>query len=353
MPIIEAFIASVTLFVKSIGASTIFQSIGAGGTIYLIPKVIKKFSEGFENARDHFLVERVIKDKYFKKAIENYLAEKLSATEMDKANVEIEAGKVKYSLYPKVRYQLKYRDFSQKKRQDDTIYFWFENDYLVIYTYTTENRMKLTINNFIDEVYKERCTPHEFMIVYQTDKGVWQSELPRPYLNITEYKINLNIQNCLVLLEENFFNQKKRSENILKGRTHTYGLCLVGPGGTLKSTTPSILASKYKMRLFNILNNPECLNDESFARLISKVPPNSIICIDEFDGFWSNTTEFNDKKGLTKKGILSALDGVVKHNNILYIVTCNSLDPFKGYKDTLFRPGRLTEIVHYSKIKDE
>lgn len=127
------------------------------------------------------------------------------------------------------------------------------------------------------------------------------------------------------------------------GIPYHLGLLFHGTPGSGKTSIIGALAGELKMNLYILSLVGEDMNDERFACLLSEIPPNSFMVLEDVDAAFAarkRKTEEGQTQaaGLTLTGILNALDGFMASEGAIVLMTTNHrelLDP------ALIRPGRV------------
>jgi ATP-dependent 26S proteasome regulatory subunit len=134
------------------------------------------------------------------------------------------------------------------------------------------------------------------------------------------------------------------------GIPYHLGMLFHGTPGSGKTSIIGALAGELKMNLYILSLAGEDMNDERFACLLSEIPPNSFMVLEDVDAakaVHKRTTDTGHTAaaGLTLTGILNALDGFMASEGSIVLMTTNHrelLDP------ALIRPGRVDFEVKFS-----
>jgi mitochondrial chaperone BCS1 len=134
------------------------------------------------------------------------------------------------------------------------------------------------------------------------------------------------------------------------GIPYHLGMLFHGIPGSGKTSIIGALAGELKMNLYILSLAGDDMNDERFACLLSEIPPNSFMVLEDVDAAFATrkrSTEEGQNKtaGLTLTGILNALDGFMASEGSIVLMTTNHrelLDP------ALIRPGRVDFEVRFS-----
>jgi BCS1 N terminal/ATPase family associated with various cellular activities (AAA) len=135
------------------------------------------------------------------------------------------------------------------------------------------------------------------------------------------------------------------------GIPYHLGMLFHGTPGSGKTSIIGALAGELKMNLYILSLAGEDMNDERFACLLSEIPPNSFMVLEDVDAAFAvrkrKTEEGQPTQtaGLTLTGILNALDGFMASEGSIVLMTTNHrelLDP------ALIRPGRVDFEVPFT-----
>jgi len=126
------------------------------------------------------------------------------------------------------------------------------------------------------------------------------------------------------------------------------GYMLHGLPGTNKSLCTEILATKYNMPVHMLNVGDKNMTDSTLINLVNRVPPRSIITIEEVDKQFLALTKAGNSF-VTMGGILTALDGPQRLNHgCIVILTSNARNFLPAAEDSaLFRQGRIDKIYHF------
>jgi chaperone BCS1 len=133
------------------------------------------------------------------------------------------------------------------------------------------------------------------------------------------------------------------------------GYLLFGPPGTGKTSLVSGLAARFGMSIYMVNLNE--FNDRSLKMAMNDVPENSVILFEDIDcmkagdrrlgmhpaGETHAPAERQDRNtptlvGVTLSGLLNVLDGFHAPENVVYMMTTNSVE---SLDPALLRPGRI------------
>ena len=111
-----------------------------------------------------------------------------------------------------------------------------------------------------------------------------------------------------------------------------------GPPGTGKSRLALDLAVALRKNVY--IANP---------RNIAAVPSNSVLLLEEIDKILMPNGDFADPNNNNIDILLQLLDGAIRPQLSLIVITCNKIEDLASNK-VLFRPGRFTKIIKFGYI---
>ena len=160
--------------------------------------------------------------------------------------------------------------------------------------------------------------------VFQNDYG-WETDIVISKRSINSVQLPQKIKENLVSDIKNFLSDdtKKRYKELEIPYTRVY--MLYGPPGTGKTTLIQALASEFNKNIANVEFDTE-VSDKIFKKILRRVPPDTIICIEDIDCLFEDRKSMDcAKNSLTFSGILNALDGITKLDDKIIIITTNHL----------------------------
>jgi chaperone BCS1 len=113
---------------------------------------------------------------------------------------------------------------------------------------------------------------------------------------------------------------------------------LKGSPGNGKTSIVKALASELKMNIYLLILSDPDMTDNRINDLLSKVPPRSILLLEDIDCAFNFRVRSNGKEsGLTFAGLLNALDGVATPEGWIIFMTTNHPEKLD---EALIRKGR-------------
>lgn len=138
----------------------------------------------------------------------------------------------------------------------------------------------------------------------------------------------------IVAMIEDF--QQKEEWYFERGIPWRLGMLLFGPPGSGKSSTVLAVASHFGLDIAMLNLNGFGSNDEQLRRMMSKLPPNTIVLLEDVDCLGIGRKSQKGEK-ISFSGFLNAIDGVAASEGRILFMTTNHIEKLD---DALIRPGR-------------
>lgn len=125
------------------------------------------------------------------------------------------------------------------------------------------------------------------------------------------------------------------------------GYMIHGQPGTNKSLCTEIVATRHRMSVYMLNIGDKNMTDSMLVNLVNRVPPRSIITIEEVDKQVLALKSGNSY--VTLGGILTALDGPQRLPHGCIVIFTSNARNFLPENDekALFRKGRIDKIFHF------
>jgi hypothetical protein len=213
---------------------------------------------------------------------------------------------------------------------------------------TTTAKRNEAFRNYIIQVYKNYCSSCKMVILYTSNGDRWSFPIIREPRNFD--KFSLTPEMTTLLADVQSFKDSEQS-CLETGIPFRRGYLLFGPPGTGKSTCMEIIAKRYNMGIYLLNLNAKEMSDAILINLISRVPPNSIICIEEVDK-QLDTLQKNPSVHVSIGGILTALDGPQRLSHGSIVVMASNRKQFLKPEDeaALVRPGRIDSVFAFTTL---
>ncbi|KAJ4305362.1 Complex III assembly protein translocase and chaperone [Kalmusia sp. IMI 367209] len=138
-----------------------------------------------------------------------------------------------------------------------------------------------------------------------------------------------------------------------RGIPYRRGYLLYGPPGTGKSSFIQALAGHLDFNIAILNVSERGLTDDRLSHLLSKVPPRTIVLLEDVDVAFANRKkrEADGYSGanVTFSGLLNALDGVASGEERIIFLTTNYVERLD---EALIRPGRVDMTVRLGEATE-
>ena len=123
-----------------------------------------------------------------------------------------------------------------------------------------------------------------------------------------------------------------------RGIPYRRGYLLHGKPGNGKSSLVIALASALQFDICCLNLSASSLDDERLMQLVSSLPRQSILLIEDIDCIFQQRKKTDDRESITFSGLLNAIDGVMASEGRILFMTTNHIDTLDP---ALIRPGRV------------
>jgi AAA+ superfamily predicted ATPase len=214
-----------------------------------------------------------------------------------------------------------------------------------------------TLNTFIKESEEIYHNDHYFekdsiSIWTPTNYGYWDFYTNLQMRNIESVMLDKNVKEDIINDIDIFKNNSKLYDKY--GMPYKRVYCIYGPPGTGKSSLIFSIASKLNKNIA-MLNFGSGITDESFIKLMSNLPLNSILLLEDIDALFVDRKSSSDSGTgfLSFSTLLNILDGNLRVNGLLTFMTTNYANKLDS---ALLRKGRIDykiKIDYISKYQIE
>lgn len=204
--------------------------------------------------------------------------------------------------------------------------------------------------DMLNHIYDEFSRSSSGVMVYNSFHGLWSScrKINKRPLNTVTLPGDI-VKNIVSDISDFLESEEKYNR---KGEGWHRGYLFHGVPGSGKTSLALAIASELKMPIYNLWLS-SCYGDNYLMDLVSKVPPRSIILMEDVDCVMptrethqSNPTPRN----LTLTAVLNVLDGICSSNGCVVIMTTNhkeNLDP------AVLRSGRVDVSIEFSNATEQ
>jgi hypothetical protein len=124
------------------------------------------------------------------------------------------------------------------------------------------------------------------------------------------------------------------------GHPYKRNYLFFGPPGNGKTSLISAIASQYNLDIY-LMSFSVNITDEIFKKLISSLPINGLLVIEDIDGLFDE----KEKKQVSISTVLNIMDGLAKKNRLMTIMTTNYYDRLS---EAFKRAGRVDMSVEFN-----
>lgn len=210
---------------------------------------------------------------------------------------------------------------------------------------------QVDLKKYTTDIYKKHCAPSEMIMTFTSQKDKWSFPIIRRPTKFLETNMTSEMTKVLDDITKFKENEPAYQE---KGIPYRRGYLFFGIPGSGKTTVIELAAKKHNMTLYSLnLNSGSEMTDTVLINLVTSVPPNSIIILDEIDK-QLDTLNKNAHKYVSIGGLLSAIDGPQRlSNSTIVVMTSNKKDFLDAAQQAaLFRAGRIDRQIEFKTKLD-
>ena len=197
------------------------------------------------------------------------------------------------------------------------------------------------LKQFVNAAYVKYNAPSKVMRFFTADGDKWTRPIMRAPRNFDNVILTNAMKDVMTDIDQ-FYSAAGKKQYSDNAWPYRRGYFLHGAAGTGKSMMSEIIASKYNMTIYLLSLNAKDITDTSVINLVSAVPRNSILVIDEVDKQLAATRK-NKTANISTAGLLTALDGPQRlSEGTIVILTANKYNILpEAQQQALLRAGRV------------
>ena len=187
------------------------------------------------------------------------------------------------------------------------------------------------------------------LTIHRASSSYWNEQMTRMPRPIESVVLPAGMMEDLLEDIRDFLG--KRDWYMQRGIPYRRGYLLHGPPGTGKSSAVVALASAMGMDISMLSLGDSTLDDNGISELLSDVPVNSLVLMEDIDCAFVERKEGEDKRSkVTFSGLLNAIDGVAAGEGRLLLATTNHIEHLDP---ALIRPGRIDRKIYIGYARRE
>jgi chaperone BCS1 len=210
---------------------------------------------------------------------------------------------------------------------------FYENIHITVYSFKKE-----IIEDIIHEANNfNKDHAYGVYILRQNSWGGWSYPKFYPARRYDSIILNDELDQKILGDVQEFLGSHEWYEK--RGIPYRRGIALHGPPGNGKTSIVKGLAAHLKLQIATISFNTKDFNDDGLIQLVSSLPANTILLLEDIDRIFDVSQNNEARKvNVTFSGLLNAIDGVLTPQNLIIIMTANHFDKLD---EALIRPGRI------------
>jgi hypothetical protein len=207
--------------------------------------------------------------------------------------------------------------------------------YKKVYLTGKKSDIQIFVANMSDYFNKNNDVYEYFKVFIPSPKGHWDLISKNKKRSID----TVFIKNKDEIIKD--INEFLSSEEDYQTFGHPYkrNYLFFGPPGNGKTSLISAIASQYNLDIY-LMSFSINITDEIFKKLISSLPINGLLVIEDIDGLFDE----KEKKQVSISTVLNIMDGLAKKNRLMTIMTTNHYDRLS---EAFKRAGRIDMCVEF------
>ena len=207
--------------------------------------------------------------------------------------------------------------------------------YKKVYLTGKKSDIQIFVANMSDYFNKNKDIYEFFKVYIPSPKGHWDFISKNKKRSIDTVFIK-NKDEIIKDIDE-FLSSEEDYQTF--GHPYKRNYLFFGPPGNGKTSLISAIASQYNLNIY-LMSFSINITDEIFKKLISSLPINGLLVIEDIDGLFDE----KEKKQVSISTVLNIMDGLAKKNRLITIMTTNHYDRLS---DAFKRAGRIDMNVEF------
>ena len=207
--------------------------------------------------------------------------------------------------------------------------------YKKVYLTGKKSDIQIFVANMSDYFNKNKDIYEFFKVFIPSPKGHWDLISKNKKRSIDTVFIK-NKDEIIKDIDE-FLSSEEDYQTF--GHPYKRNYLFFGPPGNGKTSLISSIASQYNLNIY-LMSFSINITDEIFKKLISSLPVNGLLVIEDIDGLFDE----KEKKQVSISTVLNIMDGLAKKNRLITIMTTNHYDRLS---DAFKRAGRIDMNVEF------
>jgi len=185
--------------------------------------------------------------------------------------------------------------------------------------------------------------------LYHNDGPYWELSGPRKKRKLENIYLPKDKKNEIIQRIKNFNSDETIARYERFGIFHKYVCLFYGIPGSGKTSFVTAIASELNLNIASLAFDPK-ITDAKFRKLLSNIPKNTILLIEDMDCLFKDRKKSDEmKNSITLSGILNCLDGLSSKESMIVFITTNYKENL--YDEALIRPGRVDDTFKFEHIK--
>ena len=207
--------------------------------------------------------------------------------------------------------------------------------YKKVYLTGKKSDIQMFVANMSDYFNKNKDIYEFFKVFIPSPKGHWDLISKNKKRSIDTVFIK-NKDEIIKDIDE-FLSSEEDYQTF--GHPYKRNYLFFGPPGNGKTSLISSIASQYNLNIY-LMSFSINITDEIFKKLISSLPINGLLVIEDIDGLFDE----KEKKQVSISTVLNIMDGLAKKNRLITIMTTNHYDRLS---EAFKRAGRIDMNIEF------